>query len=185
MTNPGLDNRLRQHGRRAGLMVGLSMALTIGLCIGSFVWIYAKGDPLTRDFVDAATVAPTRKAGASTGKTTPTVAVDSSTGGEATEPIVQAQPTETPRPSPTAEVFQATHRVSAEVPINLRPGPAVASGDPVTNLDPGAPLQYLGESEPSQDPDAEGNVNWMKFRTQDGAEGWVREIDVEAVNAGQ
>src|SRR4051812_3428144 len=184
MTNPGLDNRLRQHGRRAGLMVGLTMALTIALCVGSFVWIYAKVDPLTRDFVDAATAAPTKKASASN-KKSPTAVDAAQAGGNATEPIAPTQPTNAPAPSPTTQQFQATHRISAEVPINLRPGPAVSSGEPVASLEPGTELEYLGNSEPSQDPDAEGNVNWMKFRTKDGFEGWVREIDVEAVNAGQ
>ena len=36
-----------------------------------------------------------------------------------------------------------------------------------------------------QDPAQEGDLNWLKFETADGLEGWIREIDVESLNAGQ
>jgi hypothetical protein len=39
-------------------------------------------------------------------------------------------------------------------------------------------LQYLGEDAPTTDP-SDGN-RWMKFRTENGDEGWVREIDTDA-----
>ncbi|MGH2562764.1 MAG: hypothetical protein ACRDJH_27200 [Thermomicrobiales bacterium] len=64
MTGSGLTNRLRQRSRRAGLAVGLSMALTIGLSLGSFIVIYARLEPFTRDFVGADIPAP---AGAASG----------------------------------------------------------------------------------------------------------------------
>jgi hypothetical protein len=185
MSEPGLNNRLRQHSRRAGLMVGLSMALTIALCVGSFVYIYAWADPLTRDFVNASapepTRTPTREAAARSEEEEPADEPAPEDEPEEEEP----EPTQAPDPTPTPDSFQPTHVISAETPINFRPGPAVASGDPVATLGPGTELQYLNESEPSQDPAQEGNLNWLRFRTADGLEGWIREIDVEPLNAGQ
>src|SRR4051812_26677291 len=173
MTSPGLDNRLKQHGRRAGIMVGLTMALTIALCVGAFTWIYIQVDPLTRDFVNAATAAPTKKPTAKPSSKAPTVGADAteSTGGDQ---VAEAPPTRTPKPTATSDAFKATHIVSLslESNVNLRPGPAVASGDPVANLQPGTELQYLNDTEDSQDPDADPGVQWMKVRTQDGIEGW-------------
>jgi hypothetical protein len=185
MTSPGLDNRLKQHGRRAGLMVGLSMALTIALCIGAFTWIYLQVDPLTRDFVNAATAAPTKKPAAASART-PTTA---SGGGSGGNDIAAAAPTKTPKPvpTPTSSQFSANYRVSLSIEnrVNLRPGPSVASGDPVVSLDPGTELQYLGDTENSQDTDAEPGVQWMKVRTADGIEGWILADFVEPLNAGQ
>ena len=126
MTNPGLDNRLRQHSRRAGIIIGLSMALTIAMCIGGFAVIYAKIDPFTRDFVNAATITPTPpptkapKASKSNGNA---AAADNSNAA------VEIQPTDTPvpaQPSPTATStgFNPDYRVSSDVRVNLRSGPS-------------------------------------------------------------
>lgn len=171
-------------------MVGLSMALTIAVCIGSFVWIYAKVEPLTRDFVDAATIAPTEPSrqereadeSAESDDDTPTreAAAQVSERGNRAEPRA-----ENPTPTPTPQRFRATHRVISEVTINFRPGPGVNSGEPVAQLEPGTELQYLNETQDSQDPDADGDLRWLKFRTEDGLEGWIREIDVEPINTGQ
>lgn len=190
MISPGLDNRLRQHGRRAGLMVGLSMALTIAVCIGGFVWIYAQVEPFTKDFVDAATVAPTRESQANNSdeetENEPTAEPENQdAGGNSGDEAPPEEPTQEPEPTPTPDSFQATHRVSSEVTINFRPGPGVNSGAPVSTLDPGTDLQYLNETEDSQDPDADGDTSWLRFRTEDGLEGWIRQIDVEPVNPGQ
>jgi hypothetical protein len=182
MTNPGLDNRLRQHSRRAGIIIGLSMALTIAMCIGGFAVIYAKIDPFTRDFVNAATITPTPpptkapKASKSNGN----AAADNSNAA------AEIQPTDTPvpaQPSPTATStgFNPDYRVSSDVRVNLRSGPSVDT-DIVTTLDSGAELQYLNKTQDSANPDADGAKNWMNFRDQDGNEGWVRGIDVEKIS---
>jgi hypothetical protein len=170
-------------------MVGLSMALTIAVCIGGFVWIYAQVEPFTSDFVDAATVAPTRESASSDedepeGEETPESDGEDEGGGSGDE-NADEEPTEEPEPTETPDGFQATHVVSSEVTINFRPGPGVNSGDPVAQLTPGTELQYLDETEASQDPDADGDTSWLRFRTEDGLEGWIRQIDVEPVNAGQ
>jgi hypothetical protein len=44
-----------------------------------------------------------------------------------------------------------------------------------------APLMYLDESTPTEDASGDGlneGDMWMRFRTEDGQEGWIREIDV-------
>jgi hypothetical protein len=168
-------------------MVGLSMALTIAVCIGGFVWIYAQAEPFTKDFVDAATVAPTRESQANNDEEAnnePTAQPeDEVANADGDQP--QAEPTEQPVPTSTPESFQATHRVSSEVTINFRPGPGVNSGTPLDTLQPGTELQFLNETEASQDPDADGDTTWLRFRREDGVEGWIRQIDVEPVNSGQ
>jgi hypothetical protein len=168
-------------------MVGLSMALTIAVCIGGFVWIYAQVEPFTKDFVDAATVAPTREASSNDNEDGAPVEAQTAEpdGGGSGDEQPADEPTEEPEPTETPDAFQATHIVSSEVTINFRPGPGVNSGEPVGQLLPGTELQYLDETEDSQDPDADGDTSWLRFRTEDGLEGWIRQIDVEPVNAGQ
>lgn len=169
-------------------MVGLSMALTIAVCIGGFVWIYAKAEPFTKDFVDASTVAPTRETSAQDDPDDEETAVpddESDGGGSGGEDEADEEPTEEPEPTETPDGFRVTHVVSSEVTINFRPGPGVNSGDPVAQLTPGTELQYLDETEASQDANADGDTSWLRFRTEDGLEGWIRQIDVEPVNAGQ
>jgi hypothetical protein len=185
MDQPGLTNRLRQHSRRAGLMVGFSMLLTIALCVGSFVFIYTKVDPLTHDFVDAAGVKPTATA-KTVAAANPTKS--SSSGGSTSQEQPTPKPTSTPQPTPkpttASNAFKPDYEINPDSiqSINLRPGPAVASGDPIEKLAPGTQLQYLNQTKPSEDPNADGASSWMEFRTQDGNEGWVRSIDVQKIN---
>jgi hypothetical protein len=194
MTEPGLNNRLRQHARRAGLMVGISMALTIAICIGSFAWIYAQVDPFTRDFVDAATAQPTAEPESARSSDEPEEAPAPTAEPEEPEPEeaaeAEADPTEEPEdaePTATSTRFRASHRIRLDAvqAINLRPGPAVASGEPIGTLPPGTEIQFLNEEQASQDPNADGDTAWLKFRTVDGQEGWIRQIDVEPINPGQ
>lgn len=191
MTDSGLTNRLRQHSRRAGIMVGLSMALTIALLIGAFAVIYGKIDPLTRDFVDAATGAPKAPTTAKTATKDPTapgaaIAGDPLTEIPAAAPTDAAQPTVATdvTPQPTAgTAFKATHKVSSSSAVNLRSGPS-RDTDPVTTVASGQTLQYLNEERAAANP-ADDGKRWLRFRTQTGEEGWIREIDVETVPAGQ
>jgi hypothetical protein len=169
-------------------MVGLSMALTIAVCIGGFVWIYAQVEPFTKDFVDAATVEPTRETIAEEvdePADEETAEPDDDAGENAADEEPDVEPTDEPEPTRTPAGFNATHVVSSEVPINFRPGPGVNSGDPLRQLNPGAELQYLNDTEQSEDPNADGDTAWLKFRDEDGLEGWIRQIDVEPINAGQ
>jgi Bacterial SH3 domain len=170
MSDPGLTNRLRQRSRRAGLAVGLTMALTIAVCIGAFAWIYAKADPLFADFVGAEATA-TRSVGR-----TPTV--EATTAGSrnpanpaptATTMPTAVPPTPTEGPTATSDAFTATHLTNPNSRVNFRPEPSLDT-DPIAVLEPSTPVQALGPEEV----DGDGN-RWLKFRTEDGLEGWLRE----------
>ena len=175
MTDTGLSDRLRQQSRRSGMMVGLSMALTIAVCIGAFVFSYARLGSLASDFVSQeATFVPT-----------PNLAA---TGIAAVAP--PPEPTPTPAPPPpvdepaaeqaqagptaTGSAFQPTHQSNSQFPINFRSTPGASDENTILFALPVAtPLQYLGEERT-----VDGAV-WMRFRTAEGEEGWIREIDSE------
>lgn len=167
MTDSGLSARLRQQSRRAGLMVGMTMVLAIAICIFGAAGLYAA---LSRPFSDLipmvapVTDVPTSPAESEAANPAPTnepIAI-ASTEEPAVEP---AQPTV----APTAEAFEPTHEVTAFTSVNFRTGPSV--GDSVIiALSPAAPLQYLDEEVTAAD-----GENWMRFRNEDGEEGWILE----------
>ncbi|HEY7037063.1 MAG TPA: SH3 domain-containing protein [Thermomicrobiales bacterium] len=181
MSDPGLTNRLRQRSRRAGLAVGLSMALTIALCIGSFAWIYAKADPFFADLVGSEAKATTASRttltaeGTASGTRSAEVAPTSEPTQEPTSKPAQPTRTPAPRQTPTSEVFQATHITNPNSRVNFRPEPDLNT-TPITTLDAGTPVQALGDEQV----DGDGN-RWLKFRTEDGLEGWLREDAVQPV----
>ena len=176
MTDSGLSSRLRQQSRRAGLMVGITMVLAIAICIfgaaGVFAW-------LSRPFSDLIPVV------APAAQVQPAAEPADTTGGQpnveqpAPEPVVEDQPVATapaPTEAPNPDDFQPTHQISASQSVNFRSGPSTA--DPIiVALPPATPLQYLNEDEPTTNP-SDGE-RWMRFRTENGDEGWVREIDTE------
>jgi hypothetical protein len=176
MTDSGLSTRLRQQSRRAGLMVGITMALAIAICIvgsaGLFAW-------LSRPFSDLIPmVAPAAEIVIDE---TPAAQVAAQQPAEQPALQVESEPTVAPAQqtaeTPAAEDFTPTHQISASSSVNFRTGPSTS--DPIINaLPPATPLQYLGEDAPTTDP-SDGN-RWMKFRTENGDEGWVREIDTDA-----
>ena len=81
-----------------------------------------------------------------------------------------------PTVSPAAEEFQPTHQIASGQSVNFRTGPSVADSV-IIALPPATPLQYLDEDAPTSGPN-EGD-RWMRFRTEDGQEGWVLEILTE------
>lgn len=201
MTDRGLNTRLRQRSRRAGIMIGVSMAITIALCVAGFSVIYSALDPLTSDFVsndDPTETAEPANDVAGPQPTTPPTEPSGDTG-EAETPApteAAAQPTaasegedeETnggdnqiePQGSPSDE-FTPDYQISAGQNVRLRSGPGTDT-DTITSLTAEQELQYLGESQASDNPQRDGlgeDQEWMRFRTEDGEEGWVREIDVE------
>ena len=188
MQDPGLNHRLQQRSRRSGFMIGLTMALTLAVCVGSFTFIYAQLEPVVSDFVssgetaavateplDVAQVAPTQDAAAGN----PPAAQPTQASAD-TQPT--AEPTETPEPTPGDDEFVPDYQIDSPAPVNLRAGPSVNdSGEPIIAVPIDAPLMYLDESTPTEDPEGDGlgeGQVWMKFRTEDGEEGWIREIDV-------
>ncbi|HWV25253.1 MAG TPA: SH3 domain-containing protein [Thermomicrobiales bacterium] len=181
MTDPGLNQRLRQRSRRAGIMIGISMLLTIAVCVGSFSVIYAGLDDIVGDFV-------------SRGQADPTPTPVDVAQAAPTQPSAQPEPTKPDQPTQTEEsqpeptstpadtnTFTPDYQLDSFGSVNLRSGPGVNS-DIVATVTMEQPLQYLGDSEPTTNPEAdelgEGDL-WMKFRTEDGDEGWIRAIDVE------
>lgn len=178
MTDPGLDNRLRQYSRRAGLLVGLSMALTIAICIGGAAAIYAVLVPIFSDLVPIS-AAP---------RGAQVVATQAPEGG--TEPqgngddgpavVAPPAPTAAPAPTPTPEptdAFEPTHQISSSQSINFRAGPST-NDQILLALSPATPLEATGERAPTANPAQDGNF-WLQFTIEDGTEGWVREIDTE------
>jgi hypothetical protein len=91
-----------------------------------------------------------------------------------------AAPTTAADAAPTiaaGDDFEPTHQIAPGDSINFRAGPSTS--DPIIMaLSPATPLQYLEEDAPTANP-GDGD-RWMKFRNENGDEGWVREIDTEA-----
>ena len=154
------------------------MAVAIAICILTFVWIYRQLEPLLSDFIPAdqpvATATPV--GGVAAPAATPEAADQPEVAAAPVEQPAPSTPTTTPTPAATATPsWRATHRVNEDGPaVNLRAGPSTVQ-EAVDVLQPGTPLQFLGETEPV------GTVTWMRFRTEDGVEGWVRSIDVSPV----
>jgi hypothetical protein len=191
MVNPGLTRRLEQHGRRAGIAIGLTMVLVTLVLIGGFITIYGRLDPLLSDFIAAnvpaepvATEVPVTEP---PGDEEAGAAVSPTDSPNETEPAITPTMADTdegaPPPEPTAtaaeDAFDPDYRIaSGEGPINFREIPSLLNNEPITSLEPGTPLEYLGEQQDDADNFAE-NGTWLRFQLADGTEGWVREIDVE------
>ncbi len=173
MSDPGLSNRLRQHSRRSGLAVGLTMAVAIALGILASAWLFGRIEPYVSDFTgyEQRTQVPA-VAQASYNDKTPTEEPASAAATEAPAPTAASQPTVAPAETSTVTEFTQTHTSNPDFTVNFRPGPSIDSGEPVTTLDPGTPLQYLDEQTTGDD----GSI-WLRMKTQDGVEGWLREVD--------
>ncbi len=189
MTDPGLTDRLRQKSRRAGLAVGLSMALTIAICIGGATVIYAAlVEPLSQfiPIPPAQQIVPQPNSGGSGGLSDvpavnspaePAPANQDIAAVPTEAPPPEPPPTPTPEPTPTSEAFEPTHQIRGDQAVNLRTEPSRSDSGVIQALQPSTPLQFLGEEAPTENPVEDGDV-WMRFRTNQGEEGWVREIDV-------
>lgn len=169
MALPGLDRRLQQHARRSGVAVGLSMAATMVLGFAAFVWLFFQMDGVMGDFTGGAqwsAPAPTKR---------PQAVAGVSEDAEEDKPTARPtrRPTEAPTPAPTAtptpEVFRATHLSNPNVAVNLRPAPGTNNA-PVAVLPPSTPIQFMNEQQTGPD-----GLQWLRFRTADGIEGWLRE----------
>lgn len=186
MTDPGLNHRLRQRSRRAGIMIGISMLLTIAVCVGSFSIIYAQLDTIVGDFVTRNELKQARA-------TEPAlIAAAAPTQPPSSEPTTAPAPTNAPTEAPaeTTEAeptqepdegeFDPDYQIDSVGSVNLRSGPGTDT-PAIRALPLEEPLLYLGESQESDNPERDGLTEgqvWMHFRTEDGEEGWVRELDV-------
>jgi Bacterial SH3 domain len=165
-------------------MVGLTMALTIALCIVGFVWVFTQLEPYVSDFVHRD---PSSAEEQNSPRQTPRAQAQGNEAQPTEEendqpPPERPDPTKTPKPKPTATTtaFNPDYQITAEGSVNLRSGPSKGT-DVITTLSTAAPIQYLGETQESEDPafdELDPGQSWMKFRTENGDEGWVREIDV-------
>jgi hypothetical protein len=154
------------------------MAAAIALCILSSAWLFGQIEPYVSDFTgyEQRTAVPA-VAEASEGEDEPTPRpTEGADPGEAQPTQAPNQPTVAPATTPTTNAFEETHQSNPDFTVNFRPGPSIDSGDPVATLDPGTPLQYLDEQTTGDD----GSI-WLLMRTQDGIEGWLREVDTVPV----
>ena len=156
-------------------MVGITMVLAIAICIfgaaGLFAWLSRPFSDLIPVVAPAAQVQQANE---------PDAPPDQQPAGQEPEIEVQAEPTQpapaAPADTPTAEDFQPTHQIGAGQSVNFRSGPSTADAI-IVALPPATPLEYLDEDAPTTNP-IDGD-RWMRFRTENGDDGWVREIDTE------
>jgi hypothetical protein len=192
VTDSGLNRRLRQHSRRAGLAVGLTMALTIAICIGGFSVLYAQLQPWISDFVSQEPPADEQLSfgvGRRDPTPTPRPTEESSDEGDAESTdegnaddeaaADQAPPTAQP-PTPTPEGFVPNAQSNSEASVNLRSEPSAEGGEEtiITTLPAATALQTTGERAEAANPAEDGDF-WVQVRTEDGEVGWIREIDTE------
>ena len=161
-------------------MVGITMVLAIAICIfgaaGLFAW-------LSRPFSDLIpVVAPAAQVQAPAEPVNQPGEQPSVDQPVAEDPVSEVQSVATesapaaPTVAPGPDDFQATHQIGANQSVNFRSGPSTS--DPIiVALPPATSLEYLEEDEPTTNP-ADGD-RWMRFRTENGDEGWIREIDTE------
>ncbi len=174
-------------------MIGIMMAVTIAVCVAGFSVIYAAlddtiGDFVSRDVPDPIipTTEPTEE---------PSVAQqETGDGGDETSdpaPTEAAEPTPDATEAPADEEdtgdagaddgeFNPDYQSSFEARLNFRSEPSTAGGGGtvIFSLDEGTLLEFTGETQPSDDPDVDGEEGWMLFTLEDGTEGWLRAIDV-------
>jgi hypothetical protein len=186
VTDSGLNRRLRQHSRRAGLAVGLTMALTIAICIGGFSVIYAQLQPWISDFVSQEPPADEqlsfgvgRRDPTPTPRPTEEPTDDEDQDAEEEADEEEAPPTAQP-PTPTPQGFVPNVQSNSDSAVNLRSEPSAAGGEAtiITTLPAATALQTTGERAEAANPAEDGDF-WVQVRTEGGEVGWIREIDTE------
>lgn len=149
-------------------MVGITMVLALAICVFGAAVLFAA---LARPFSDLIPVVgpppegtnAETESGAAIGETPepdPAIAVNSAP---------TAAPQLEPTAAPTEEAFTPTHQVGANSSVNFRTGPST-NDSVIVALSPATPLQFLDEEVQA------GDGLWMKFRTENGDEGWVSEV---------
>jgi hypothetical protein len=189
MHHRNLEHRLKQRGRRSGIIIGVSIAAAMTLGMVTFVLIYAVIDPLTTDFISKHGADVSRPA---LDPPLPTEAIDptdvstSARDGEAV-PTSVAEVGMLGSSGATAEAssFLPDYRVVPADGVNLRLSPGVSSAVVVV-VPAGGALEYLNDSRVTANPQQDGlpmGGRWLKFRTAAGDEGWIREVDVTSADA--
>ena len=152
-------------------MVGLTMVLAITILVfgaaGLFAWLSRPFSDLIPIVAPAIETAPERDSAVAPD------AIETQVQSQS-EVIVQEAPTVAPAEKPTTDEFAPTHQIGATQSVNFRAGPTTADAI-IIALSPATALQYLDEDAPTTS--SQDGERWMKFRTEQGDEGWVREID--------
>lgn len=197
--NTGLAERLEQHSRKNGVALGVAMGICILIAIAGFIYLYTRITILP-DFanrLDTTSVAARAPSGGTVvaggqGITPPATVPRGTPNQNAT---AQASvPTNTPGSSATATpapsgtstgtgtrpavtptaTFKPNFRIAGGFTINFRSEPGKSSSI-VKTLPPGTELQFLNQTQ-----ELDGEV-WRRLRDTSGAEGWVRDIDLEKI----
>ncbi len=161
-------------------MIGVSIVFAIALMVGAFSIIFALLDPLVGDFVQNGSdnsISPTQAVAQLAGTAPP--AGPTATVAPEIEPTATVAPTVAATPPP-ADAFTPDYQVTSSTRINFRQGPSVENAV-VTTLAPGTQVQSLSESQITQNPSADrlaATGRWLRFRLEDGQEGWIRDVDV-------
>jgi hypothetical protein len=87
-----------------------------------------------------------------------------------------ASATPAPEAGNAAAPFHRTHEIRGDISVTLRSGPSRTDADVIRELPPGTPLQSLRQRSRGANPEEDGAWLWM--RTEDGGQGWVREMDL-------
>jgi hypothetical protein len=196
--NTGLAERLEQHSRRNGFALGVAMGACILIGLAGFIYLYthiiilpdfsqklnvteppaarvSSGSSVAGSqlITPAATIRPgTPNANATSIASISTSAASSASSNLATTTAARASGTPSGSGTPTA--FKANFRIAGGFTVRFR-SDASTSSSIVKSLPPGTELQYL-----NQDQTVDGEV-WRKLRDATGAEGWVRDIDLEKI----
>ncbi len=193
--NTGLAERLEQHSRRNGFTLGVAMGACILIGLAGFIYLYTHITILP-DFSQKLSVTDVPASRAPSGSSaagsqsqlitpaatvlpgTPNANATSvaglSTTAASSATVNSSGATAGPRASGTPTVFKANFRIAGGFTIRFRSDASTASAI-VKSLPPGTELQYL-----NQEQTVDGEV-WRRLRDASGAEGWVRDIDLEKI----
>lgn len=186
--NTGLAERLEQHSRRNGFTLGVAMGACILIGLAGFIYLYTHITILP-DFSQKLSVTdvpssrvPSGSSAAGSQLITPAATVPPGTpnanatsiAGLSTTAASSAAASAGPRAFGTPTVFKANFRITGGFTIRFR-SDASTSSTIIKSLPPGTELQYL-----NQEQTVDGEV-WRKLRDASGAEGWVRDIDLEKI----
>lgn len=166
------------------------MALAIAICIAGFVAIYVQLQPYISDFVTQDPPEEEARVVAAPDPTEPPADDDEEAPAPTEEPSddedaapddEEAPPDDEeedgPDPTEESEEFEPDLQSNSEFQINLRSQPTTNS-DIIIVLTFAQPLEATGETAPADDPAADGDL-WIEVRTENGEQGWMREIDSE------
>jgi hypothetical protein len=195
--NTGLTERLEQHSRRNGFALGVAMAACILIGLAGFIYLYthitilpdfsqklsitdvpSSRVPSGSSVAGSQLITPpaTRPPGTPNANATSIASISTQAANSAVASSTgQATAATGSRVAGTPTVtFKANFRIAGGFTIRLR-SDASTSSTIVKTLPPGTELQYL-----NQDQTVDGEV-WRKLRDASGAEGWVRDIDLEKI----